>query len=406
MLREGDNMMGVKRTNRSAALYILHELGGISRKRLAEEMKLTPAAITKIVSELIEDDLVQEGNTIPSGGAGRREVLVTPNVTSRFGLGMLINTRFAIISAVWLDGSPIFSERIPLNIEAPADETVEYLSRRILSLTEKNGLDIAKAVGVGIAIRGIVSSDGRTVINSFGALDTKLYPIADKVSELTGLKTTLVNNVRALFMAQNYLSKEHNSDSQFFLRCEYGIGASLSMNRQICNGTSGQCAEIGHIPVVSRGGKPCICGKSGCLETIASPSAIEEDARAALSPMATPILWRLAEKKGAENIDLNDIFEAARNGDDGAAGIVDNAIRVLGQALKSVIYIIDPDKIVLYGRMFDNQYCLARLSAEMSEGIDARHKVTIEKSRYNHRLDNLAASLLAVIEFFNNGGIL
>lgn len=406
MPREGDNMMGVKRTNRSAALFILHELGGISRKRLAEEMKLTPAAITKIVSELMDDGLVQEGSTMPSCGAGRREILVTPNIHSHFGLGMLINTEFAILSAVWLDGSIIFSEKIPLVREAPADETVEFLSAHLLELVRQNALDISKAAGVGVAIRGIVASDGRTVVNSFGALDTKQYPIANRVSELTGLKCTLANNVRALFMAEHYLSKEHNSESQFFLRCEYGIGASLVMNGQICNGTTGQCAEIGHIPVIKRGGKPCVCGKSGCLETIASPTAIEEDARAALSADGTPILWKLSNKKGAENIDLNDIFEAARNGDSGAASIVDRAVAALGQALKSVIYIIDPDKIVLYGRMFDNSYCLTRLYSEMSEGIDIRHKVTIEKSRYNHRLDNVAASLLAVNEFFINGGIL
>ena len=48
-----DNLMSVKRSNRSAALWILHEQGNLSRKRLAENMHLTPAAITKIVGEMI-----------------------------------------------------------------------------------------------------------------------------------------------------------------------------------------------------------------------------------------------------------------------------------------------------------------------------------------------------------------
>ena len=52
MIYEGDNMMGIKRTNRSAALRLLHERGSMSRKRLAESTKLTPAAITKIVGEM------------------------------------------------------------------------------------------------------------------------------------------------------------------------------------------------------------------------------------------------------------------------------------------------------------------------------------------------------------------
>ena len=61
MVFEGDNMMGVKRTNRSAAIRILHEQGSISRKHLAECIKLTPAAITKIVGELIEENIISEG---------------------------------------------------------------------------------------------------------------------------------------------------------------------------------------------------------------------------------------------------------------------------------------------------------------------------------------------------------
>ena len=58
MSYKGDNLMSVKRTNRSVALRALHEKGAMSRKRLAESMNLTPAAITKIVGEMIGDGLL------------------------------------------------------------------------------------------------------------------------------------------------------------------------------------------------------------------------------------------------------------------------------------------------------------------------------------------------------------
>ena len=70
---QGDNLMSVKRSNRSAALRILHDRGAMSRKRLAENLNLTPAAITKIVAEMISDGLLREGETVSSGGAGRRQ---------------------------------------------------------------------------------------------------------------------------------------------------------------------------------------------------------------------------------------------------------------------------------------------------------------------------------------------
>ena len=406
MLHEGDNMMGVKRTNRSAALRILHEQGSISRKRLAESIKLTPAAITKIVGEMIAEGIVVEGRTLPSDGVGRGEGRVELNSQARCALGVLINLNQALLSAVWLDGSVIFFEEIKLVSPAPAEETVKKLSARLMSLVKEKKLARENIVGLGIAIRGVTSPDGRSLHNSFGAIDAEDFPICEKFEEYTGLSTVLSNNVRALFAAHMFLSRDKNSDSQFFLRCEYGIGASLSMNDRICLGTSQQCAEIGHIPVVKRGGKPCSCGKCGCLETVASPTAIREDALSILSPETTPVLWNMSRGKEPSQLSLDNVLDAARYGDEGVAAIVDKAVLVLGNALKSVIYILDPGKIVLYGRMFENSYYLSKLIAEVREGVDAGHSVAVEKSQYNCTLERIAAGVLAVEDFLDKGGLL
>ena len=405
MTFQGDNMMAVKRNNRSAALRILHEKGEMSRKKLAEYMQLTPAAITKIVAEMLGEGLLHEGDAVTSGSVGRREIPVALNVRCVAALGMLINTRQAILSAVWLDGSVIFSEEIPLPQRAPADETVEMLTRRLLALAAEAGLERERIMGIGIAVRGVTSPDGRTVADSFGALREANYPICERVEELSGLRTVLANNVRALFSAQMFFSRDEAGGSQFFLRCEYGIGASLSIDGKIWHGVTEQCAESGHIPVVRRGGKPCSCGKSGCLETIASPTAIREDALAILSPDRTPVLWNLWRGKKPDELSVDDVFRAASSGDEGAAAIVDRAVIALGSAVKAVIYLVDPGKIVLYGRMFENDYCLSRLLSELREGVDSRHAVTVEKSRYNHQLEDKAAPLLAVQDFFDRGGI-
>jgi len=211
--------------------------------------------------------------------------------------------------------------------------------------------------------------------------------------------------VRALFAAHMFLSKNKNSHSQFFLRCEYGIGAALSMDDRICTGSSQQCAEIGHIPVVKRGGKPCTCGKCGCLETIASPTAIREEAIAMLSPEKTPVLWNMSRGE-PEKLSIDNVLDAASYGDEGVAEIVDKAVLVLGNALKSVIYILDPGKIVLYGRMFENSYFLSKLIAEVREGVDAGHSIAVEKSQYNCTLERIAAGVLAVEDFLDKGGLL
>ena len=405
MSYQGDNLMSVKRSNRSAALRILHEKGAMSRKRLAENMHLTPAAITKIVGEMISDGLLSEGEMLTSSNAGRREILIDLNTEAACGLGVLINLRQAILSAVWLDGRVIFREEVPLEAAAPAHRTAESLSARLLQLTKENHIERQSIVGLGLAVRGITSEDGRVVRNSFGALAETDYPLCEEFETLTGIPTVMENNVRSLFAAQMFLSKDETAGSQFFVRCGYGIGAALSIDGKIWHGVTAQCAEIGHIPVIRRGGKPCHCGKSGCLETIASPGAIRDDAIAALSEERTPLLWRKYRDRDTENLSVFDVFAAASNGDEGASAIVDRAIQALGTAIKSVIYVVDPGKIVLYGSLFEDSYYLSRLMSELQEGVDARHDVVIEKSRYNQQLEDRAASLLAVQNFIDNGGI-
>ena len=404
MSYKGDNMMDVKRNNRSAALSTLLRQGSMSRKRLSETIKLTPAAITKIVSEMLAEGLLIEGAAVPSESAGRREILLQLNPAACCALGVLINLRQAILSAVWLDGSVIFSEEIELPARADADEWIPKLAARLMELTGQYRLPREKTIGLGIAVRGICSADERGVQDSFGALQQPNVALCSRFEELTGLPSVLANNVRALFAAQLFLSHEEDMGSQFFLRCEYGIGASLSIRDRIWNGATRQCSEIGHIPLVRRGGKLCSCGKTGCLETVASPGAILEDSLAILSPEQTPVLWKLRRSK--PELDIGDVFEAARNGDRGVADVVDRAVVALAGALKSVIYLIDPGRVVLYGHMFENSYFLARLQAEMREGVDLRHAVAVEKSRYNCALDDKAAGLLMVRYFFENGGMM
>ena len=405
MSYKGDNLMSVKRTNRSVALRALHEKGAMSRKRLAESMNLTPAAITKIVGEMISDGLLSEGEMLSSGNAGRREILIDINPRAACGLGVLINLRQAILSAAWLDGSVIFAEEVPLPAGAPTEETAERLSGRLLELLKENGIERECVVGLGIAVRGITSEDGRMVRNSFGALAETEYPLCARFEELTGFRCLMENNVRSLLAAQMFLSRDETAGSQFFLRCGYGIGAALSIDGKIWHGVTAQCAEIGHIPVIRRGGKPCHCGKSGCLETIASPGSIREDALAILSEEKTPLLWRKCQEQGREKLSVFDVFTAASNGDEGAAGIVDQAVQALATAVKALIYLVDPGKIVLYGSLFEDPYYLSRLSSELQEGVDTRHHVLIEKSRYNQQLEERAACLLAVQDFIDNGGI-
>lgn len=398
---EGDNMTAVRRNNRAAVLRCLHESGGLSRKKLSESVGLTQAAITKITRELIAEGLVSEGAAVQSGSAGRREVTLTLRPDARCALGVMIEPDSAVLSAVRLDGTVLFCETADL-LPDP-EKTVKSLSERLLALTEAHRIPLETVVGTGVAVRGRISSDARSVRNGLGAWREE-YPLCERFEAYTGLPALLENNVRAMLAAQLFLSRDTGLRSQFFLRCEYGIGAALSIQGEVFRGDSEQCAEIGHIPAVRRGGKPCACGKSGCLETIASPTALVADAIGLADRETTPLLWQTLQEKGKQALTLDDVLDAARGGDGLIAAVVERAASALALALKGVLYVLDPGKLVLYGRLFDHPYYLAKLMSELSEGVDPGHSVPVEISRYNHMLEPCAAGLLAVRHFLENGG--
>ena len=404
MTLKGDNMTGVRKKNRSAVLNALQRSGGMSRKRLAEELGLTPAAITHITAELQSENLLTEGTPVKGDKAGRREVILKINEHAGAVLGVLINLREAVLSATDLNGNLLFSKTLALKLQAPAEETVKTISRELQKLMQKDDVERDAVLGLGVAIRGILSEDERSVYNSFRALDEKNFPIAERFEKTLGFPAVIANNVRALFAAETFLRRSLGG-AELFVRGEYGIGSALAVNGKIWRGVGGQCGEIGHIPVVPRGGKLCSCGKSGCLETISSPAAIREDALAACSEEKTPILYQTVQKKGTDNVTLEDVFSAAQQGDGPVQDIVERAVRVLGYALKSTIYLLDPDRITLYGRLFDDPYYLSRLMSEMSEGLDKAHRVTLEKSSYNRQLENLCAPLWFIRSFYENGGV-
>ena len=399
----GGNMADVRGHNRAAVLCCLQEQGALSRKGLSRALGLTPAAMTKITAELLEEGLLRE-SPAPALGVGRREVLLRLDPHGRCALGVMLGLGRAILSGVWLDGAVIFSETVPLPLRAPAEATVKTISRRLLALAEENRLERSKTLGLGIAVRGTVAADGRGARSTFDALDEGDFPLCDRFEAYTGLPALLSNNVRALFAAELFLDRERRLDSQFFLRCGSGIGGAFALHGRIWEGEGRQCAEIGHIPVVRRGGKPCHCGKCGCLETVASPEAILTEALLRLSPEKTPLLWQAARGKGKENLTLTDVLDAARGADAGAAALVDRGIEYLAGALKSVIYLFDPGKIVLYGKVFDHPYFLSRLRAEMDLGVDGSHRVPLQRSPFNGTLEPKAPGLLVAAAFLQNGG--
>ncbi len=116
----------------------------------------------------------------------------------------------------------------------------------------------------------------------------------------------------------------------------------------IIHGANGAAGEIGHITSVPQGGYMCNCGKSGCLETVASATGIVRSAKDNLAVYEGDSV--LKEKLHANgDLSAKDIFDAAKAGDDLAKETVAELADHLGIALADIVGIFNPERIVIGG---------------------------------------------------------
>lgn len=174
-------------------------------------------------------------------------------------------------------------------------------------------------VGVGVDIGGWVDVDGRVVkIPAFQWADNRSLQ-ADLVRDLGGrVPVAVVNDSNALAVFELLFStapagEANRGNFVVVLLTESGIGGGVVLNGELQAGASGVSGELGHVKVLASGGQPCGCGGTGCLETLATPSAMGgEPGRPAVS--------------------------AAAAGD------------ALGFGLSSLINILNPDTVIVYGQ--------------------------------------------------------
>jgi glucokinase len=149
-------------------------------------------------------------------------------------------------------------------------------------------------------------------------------PLAAEIRRATGLPCVIENDVNAAAVHECALRGHHGS--MLFVAVGTGIGGALTVDGRVWRGASGVAGEIGNM-VIERDGALCWCGRRGCLNTVASGSAIEN--AAGIAPGTLAERWQA--------------------GDPAALRAVDEGARALAVALGNAVNLLNPSVIVLGG---------------------------------------------------------
>lgn len=390
----------MKQLNVSAVLKVMKDNGSLSRAEIAKLTGLTPASVTNITKFLIEDKFLIESKVGESSG-GRPPIILELNADARYVIGVGIGVGVIDVVITNLSANIIIKKSIIIEDERyDYDLVFKKLVNLINEVVESSQIDQEKILGVGVALHGIVNARTGVSIHAL-YYGWKNKNIKEKLEQELGLTVCVDNYVRAMALGESWFGATKDIANFVTLNISNGIGAGIIINNTPYYGVDFSAGEIGHI-VVEADGDKCNCGKYGCLETVASNNNITRKAIKLIKQGVNSSLSR--DVNDINNLSIEDICKAAKEGDELSITILKEAARYIGVAITNLINILNPTAIVVVGEIFENTtYTIETLNEIVkNRGLKLlSENVRIIRSLLGRDAAVVGASTLVIQEIFN-----
>jgi glucokinase len=173
-------------------------------------------------------------------------------------------------------------------------------------------------------------------------------PIRDLMTERLGMPVAIDNDANLAMLAEHRFGAARGARNAAMLTIGTGIGGGLIVDGRLYRGSTGAAGELGHV-VIEADGPRCQgnCPNRGCVESLASGTAIAREGRLAAEREPRSALGRALA--GGERLDGALVTDAALDGDEAAREVIALVGRRIGIALSSLANALDPDVIVIGG---------------------------------------------------------
>ena len=345
----------VMQKNNSQKRKIIKHLflhGAMTNTDLGKYVKLSTPKIISLLNELKNEGLIEELGQGNSSG-GRRPNLYGNREDAFYIVAISIDIYETTVSIFNAKNLKITKDQsLPLTISHDTgiiDPIVEFTK----NIIAENRIPRDKILGIGIEMPGMV--------NSVSGIN-KTYLVADlPVAELFrtkfGMEVLIENDAKTRAFAELRFGAARFQKNVLAIHLDWGIGLGIIVNGKLYKGRDGFAGEFGHLPMVENG-ILCKCGKQGCLETIASGTAIARMAVEGMKAGRSSFLGQLIGDD-PEKTEIRKVVQAAAMGDQYSISILANVGFWLGKGIAYLIQIFNPERIILGGRMSEaNQFIL------------------------------------------------
>ncbi|GHF17981.1 ROK family protein [Streptomyces morookaense] len=233
----------------------------------------------------------------------------------------------------------------------------------------------------GIAVPGIVDTAGGTAVYAAN-LGWRDVPLRALLADRVGGPVALGHDVRTGGLAEGRIGAGRGADRFLFVPLGTGIAGAIGIDGRVEEGANGCAGEIGHVAVrPGPGGEPCGCGARGCLETVASASAVSR-------------AW--ARVSGDPQADAADCAKAVAAGDPRATAVWAEAVNALADGLVMAVTLLDPGTLIIGGGLAEaGETLFAPLRAAVAERVTFQKLPHIVPAALGDTAGCLGAGLLA-----------
>ncbi|WP_297338284.1 ROK family transcriptional regulator [Algoriphagus sp.] len=348
--------------NKIKIIKNLYLKGANTASEICNEVGISLPTVNSLLNDLMSSgEVIKHGRAESQGG--RKPDLYRLAEDAFYVLSVDLSKftmNIALYSCNHTQAVPKESFKVTLNNEK---ETFDRICDLMDQYIRSSGIPNEKIIAIGISMPGLVDSVGGVNYTYFRFGKKTLLENFESRFEK---KIFLENDARAMTLAEFKFGSEHSHKNVLGVFVGWGIGLGIIIDGKIYQGASGFAGEFSHSPIFESRDVTCACGKKGCLEAVASGTAIVKMAEAAILLDKDSILARMVRDHQGE-LEPGIVVEAALAGDQRAITILSEAGLDLGRGISILIQLLNPELIIIGGSVAEaNQYLITPIQQALN----------------------------------------
>lgn len=309
-------------------LECLQQQGPLSRADVTRETGISAPTVSKAVADLLDSGLLEEGEA-PGNALGRPGKRLMLARDSAQVIGVVLDSKVCSVVTATLAGDIDTAQTVTFSTPGSYGALQKQLAEIVQAAIDAAD---ASTLGIGISTPGLQDGEQCFFAPNLQAINHQ-RPAAD-LAAATGITAFSMQESRALCMAERLYGNASGMDDFAMLDFTNGLGLGVFCGGELIQGHNGLAGEIGHI-TVNPTGKLCGCGNHGCLETLATDSALT---------------GMISERLG-KRLTISEVVEQFQQGTLQATEEVNLVCEYLAIAMAAAINLFNPSTLFVYGQL-------------------------------------------------------